>query len=622
MPPGFALLARRGHVRLQLYGTPSPGRLPLIRWHEDGGQIAVIMGRLYYRPDLIQSLNLSTDAPEARDDAALALTCYRRHGRDGLARLEGDFAVVVLDPGQRHAIALRDPMGGYPVYWLASPQAVAIASSLHPLLDCLDDTTPDIGFLGELLTLPFAEIDYYQGTALNGVQRLVPGSTLRLDLARPSAEVRPFWSWPDKIIDPGSDRLEVVAERYGAALRRAVDERLQGTVAAQMSGGMDSTAVALLALDTLGRSGRPLHALSLTYEKLGELGHETPYLESVLDRPGLLPHRIAADDILDFDLFGATPLHDEPYCGLFRAGLDIALTAAAADHGVDTMLTGFGADEMLAAAPFYIADLCRNGRVLAAWREASRWAAAQRCSIWRILRPFAVTPLLPVSLEAGLGPWLRGGYAEGAGENSWTLPSWVLPDFARRGRLRQRLLGHLRRTYRSSRSVVLSEALARIAYTSGDWARTTLAAPHGVLIAHPFRDPRVLALGLGTRLRLRPEPGQQKPVLARAMRDVLPRSILERRSKGHFNALYYAGLTRNLARLEALVRDSPVDTLGLFDKDGLVRDMRRKALGIDGMDRVIRLNNALAIVQWLAQWRTWRAQQLAPGHVIDCPMDA
>ena len=79
---------------------------------------------------------------------------------------------------------------------------------------------------------------------------------------------------------------------------------------------MDSTSVALLARDELSRSGRPLHALSLVYESLSDLDGETPYLEGALNRPGIRPHRIVADDVLDFDLFCDAPLHDEPFTGI------------------------------------------------------------------------------------------------------------------------------------------------------------------------------------------------------------------------------------------------------------------------------------------------------------------
>jgi asparagine synthase (glutamine-hydrolysing) len=226
---------------------------------------------------------------------------------------------------------------------------------------------------------------------------------------------------------------------------------------------------------------------------------------------------------------------------------------------------------------------------------------------------------MPVWAQPGLGPFLRGGYADWPGQNEWTIAPWVLPVFARRGRLQRRARAHIRRTYRSPAGIVRAEALARVRYTTGDWARCTLAAPRGIVVAHPFRDPRVLAFGLGARGRVRPVPGQQKVVLAEAMRDVLPEAILRRRSKVHYNSVYFTGLSRNVPRLEAMVRDSTVDALGLFDKDCLVRCLKQAALGVRAMNGVIGLNNSLAIVKWLSLLPRWLDQPAEPVRVIGGP---
>src|SRR5207245_2293083 len=97
--------------------------------------------------------------------------------------------------------------------------------------------------------------------------------------------------------------------------------------------------------------------------------------------------------------------------------------------------------------------------------------------------------------------------------------------------------------------------------------------------AHPFFDPRVVCLGLGIQASLTPEPGRLKPVLAEAMRGVLPDTIRTRRSKGHFNEVYYLGLSRNLPALEAMIRQAACDDLGVLNKDVLIHSLQKAALG-------------------------------------------
>jgi asparagine synthase (glutamine-hydrolysing) len=610
------VVARGGEVEFQVFEPSRPHRHPLVSHAGNDQMQAILMGRLYYRRELWARLTDATKGRECPDDASLALAAYHAFGLDGIERLEGDFALVLWDRRQGRLVASREAMGGYPVYWLHQGNTVAFATGLRPLVDLLPGNSLNLEFLGELLMLPGAEIDYFDGSVFQGINRLAPGWSISADLRRGAVRQHEFWNWSDRIEDPGADCVEEIAQRYGELLRQAVRERLKGCMAAHCSGGMDSTSVALLAREQLVSQGQSLHALSLVYGTLSNLGGETPYLERALNRPGLVPHRIPADDILDYDAFPNMPLHDEPISGVYRAGLEMALLGKAAEVGADTVFTGLGADEMLATPPYYLADLLKGRRLWSAWSEASRWARAQNCSIWSILRPYGSAPLMPAWAQAGFGPLLRGGYAGWKEQNFWTIAPWVLPDFARAGQLRQRALRHVRRSFHSSGTVVQSEALAQARYAAGDWVRYTLAAPQGIVAAHPFRDLRVMSYGLGIRSRVRPAPGLQKPILAEAMRDVLPDSIRQRRSKTHYNSVYYVGLARNRPYLEALVRASKVDELGLFDKECLLRCLTQAALCIGSPDGAVSLDNSLSIVKWLSLLPRWLAQRPVPSRVI------
>jgi asparagine synthase (glutamine-hydrolysing) len=98
------------------------------------------------------------------------------------------------------------------------------------------------------------------------------------------------------------------------------------------------------------------------------------------------------------------------------------------------------------------------------------------------------------------------------------------------------------------------------------------------------------------------DPSRQKPILADAMRDVLPAKIRERSGKGHFNEVFFTGLARNRPQLEALVERAPVDDLELLDKGALLRCLQQAALGIgSGAQGVDRLSLTLCLLKWLTQ---------------------
>jgi asparagine synthase (glutamine-hydrolysing) len=260
--------------------------------------------------------------------------------------------------------------------------------------------------------------------------------------------------------------------------------------------------------------------------------------------------------------------------------------------------------------PHHLTDLLRRGRLWAAWAEAARWARAENCSAWKFLGPFGLANLLPAWLRAGLGTWWRRGYAGWRRQNEWTIAPWILPDFARRSGLRGRALANIRRTFHACRPVGLSLALRGVREHHGDFNRWYLAAPQGMVLTHPFLDPRVLSLGLGIQSRVRPQPGAQKPILAAALRGILPDRIRKRPGKGHFNEVYYVGLSRNLPGLEALVRQAPVDDLGLFDKAALLDCLQQAALGnAASIHSLTRLNSTLCFLKWVSLQDRGRPRQ-------------
>ena len=619
MQVGFTVLVREGRAEFHFFGRRPGEPRSLVAHAQAGEQYAVLMGRLTYRSELLGALPREAASVDVEDDAALALAAYRAWGADGLARLEGVFALVVWDAAKQLLIGVRDPLGGYPLFRTTSPGVLAFGTCLRPLLDLSPRRSLNLEYLAEFLALPGSSFEELPGDhcAYEGVRRVLPGR--RVEVQAPGGRVREqtHWNWLERRVDPGTDRLEELAPRVEQGLRQAVRQHLRGRVASHLSGGMDSTGVALLARDALRSApGQPpLHAVSAVFDGLGGLDRETPYVESALRQPGIVSHRVRADDLLDYDCFPDPPFHDEPCPGLAGLGTLGALAEAAARAGADTLLTGHGADGLLDLLPFHLADLLRAGRVGAAWAEARAWGRGTNTSAWHFLWRFGLVHLLPAAWRAGLGPLWRGGRAAWDRQGPGTIAPWVYSDFARRHALRERGLAHLREASAPGRPLQLSVALAMLRGAAGDNCRWSVAAPRGMTVIHPFLDPRFVGLCLGIQTRFRQEPGRMKPLLARALRDVLPAEIRDRRRKGHYNAMTHGGLTRNLPVLEALVRRAPVDDLGLFDKDALVRCLQQAALGVGGCQGMIRLDLTLSWLRWYTLQAEWQ-KPMTPAAVL------
>src|SRR5262245_48363682 len=316
MTVGFTVFARHGDAEFHLRDHGHKNRPPLVTQATIPGMRAVLMGRLYYRADLCARLGQAASElrnPAEGSDAALALALYRQCGLEGLERLEGDFALLIWDAAEQRLIGMRDPMGGYPIFHTVRQGTVAASTHMGALLDSLTSRTLNQEYLADYLMSPgFAPQGSADGrTVYQGIQRVLPGSVVAFHPASGKVEQRRYWDWLQRQVDPGTDDVAKLCELFLDGLRSAVRTRLRGRPASHLSGGMDSTGVALIARDCLqGRES--LHALSVVYDRLPGLARERPYVESALEQPGLTPHRINGDEVLDFDRLDTAPLHDEP----------------------------------------------------------------------------------------------------------------------------------------------------------------------------------------------------------------------------------------------------------------------------------------------------------------------
>jgi asparagine synthase (glutamine-hydrolysing) len=552
--------------------------------HRDGGVAVVLLGELHHRADL----HLGPGRP---DDAEAVARVYRRSGRAGLAALEGDFAFVLHDRAAGRVLAVRDPMGGHRLYSERLGDRVVVATDLATLHRVRGRPAAlDLDHLAGYLAAP-SPVNEPAGTStpFRGVQRVPAGAALEVALPALATTTGPLFAPLEALLDADrgrGDTLARAAADYREVLGAAVAERAAGDVACHVSGGLDSSAVLRCAADAAALGRCTLVAgISVVYRELSLLARETPYVEHALGIvPGLRSVRLDGDDLLDFDVFADPPRHDEPYHGLWRLGMDRALTLAAVEAGAQRVLTGIGADEVLDTHPFHLAEDLRRWRPAAAWREARRWAAADLTDPWTVLRTFGLDPLL--ARRRRRVP---------------RVPAWIRPEFARDTALADRIAAQAVPGTASHPVPAVGFALAGVRARTGDPVRWAVAAPAGLVVSHPFLDRRVLREGLRVAATRRPDPATSKPLLRAAMRGSLPDPITARRRKGHFNEVYYRGLLRNRDLLVELVGDPAVADLGILDAGALAAALDRAAVGALGVLETHPLNLALTLARWLLQ---------------------
>jgi asparagine synthase (glutamine-hydrolysing) len=368
------------------------------------GQLRIAAScRIDNREDVLRALPLRF-VPGCCTDAALILTAYQAWGESCVDHLIGDFAFIIWDGDRRSILAARDLSGARQLYYYRDRQRLFLASDRTQILQ--DPTVPlevDEDQLIEYLTPTYHWYSGWDQGLLRGFHALPAGSILRAQQG--NVTVRRFWGWRDRM--PSRRSEQQVIEEYFHTLEEAVRCRLRSRgdrVAIEMSGGLDSPAIAGLASRLANSSGPELHTLSLVFDEFPEVD-ERARIHKVLERYPLSPHFIAADR-----LYGPQCLRPDwaPHSvtdpnELMVPRAAYCLYETALQAGCQVVLTGYMGDSLNNGCDQVYFDLLRRRRLGEALRRLRiDWSRSRKQAVRNLLLhgllPQVPLPLLQASL--------------------------------------------------------------------------------------------------------------------------------------------------------------------------------------------------------------------------------
>jgi len=507
---------------------PAPGR-------SEHGVTVVADARLDNRDELRGLLGLD----EASDDTAILVAAWRRWGADCCPHLLGDFAFAIWDDATGQLFCGRDVVGAKALYyWAPAAGGFAFASQLAGLL-AHPDVRRRLDRQGAAESLLFLRDDTGR-TLFRDVHRLPPGHALTVG-HRPS---RPR-TWVHTEFRPATlavSGLDDWAEHLRDALERAVADRLPagGRVAAHLSGGLDSSAVAGIAASQAAHRESPLVAVSFSAAPGSTIGDEFPVDEqftvAMQERHGLEVHHRQADlvpfpDALRLAAPGMMP---PPYrtstTHQWAAGL-----------GVDVMLSGWGGDE---AASFsgrsHPADLLHRGRLLALVRSLHGRSVR---SLWSR----AVIPNLPDRVVRRLdrGDPIAERFAASIVSEPLAREVGVVEQLRRPRRTRA--------TTRATQLELLGSGhlVERLEEWSADASR------FGIDYRHPLLDQRVVAVALAAPSEAFVHDNTSRWLFRRAIEPYVPAGVAWRPDKkDSWTQQIQAGQPGSTERVQWVVKES------------------------------------------------------------------
>jgi asparagine synthase (glutamine-hydrolysing) len=544
-----------GHNRLSIIDLSSQGHQPMLS--DDGALSLVYNGEIYNFPELRRELEADGAVFRSHSDTELVLRAWQRWGAASLPRLNGMFAFAIWDGANRALHLARDRFGIKPLYLLRTGRTLVFGSEVKAIAAS--------GRL-ERRVDPQALHEYlYYGAALGehslfaGVRKLLPGHRATFD--RDGLTIAPYVSLQDVPEVRGS--VTEIAEELRQRLDRAVHRHLLSDVPVGLflSGGVDSSA--LTAFASRHYAGR-LSTFAVAYDfETGE--GELPKARLVARQFGTDHHelRITAANLPQV-IERLVTCHDEPFGD--AADIPLYLLAEKLRGTIKVVLQGDGGDEMFAGYRRY---------AVLSWE----W-------LWRGIG-LAANPLAGLLPRTPLGYRLRRllgamGNPDPAlrmallltDESLASPPARVLSPAARallaphdpfaRYRSMQERLGHLDPVQRMLH-VDASILLPDIYLEKVD--KSTMA--HALEVRVPFLDNELSAFAMALPSSLKVRHGEKKWILRRALRGILPDSILDAPKTG-FNVPYSRWLREGLRPyLESVLLDRATLASGFYDEAAL-----------------------------------------------------
>ncbi len=597
------------------------------------GLVLAADARVDNRAELMADLHLPPPPRDDTCDAALVLGAHRTWGRAAPEHVLGDFAWACWDGARRRLTCARDPMGVKPLYYCYRPgRLFAFASEIRALLS-LEEVPAHLNEerVADYLLRTFDR----RSTFYRGIERLPAAHVLTLSPAE-GLRLHGYWRLDPEAPEPASDAEHV--EGFRAVFDEAVRCRTRSAfaVGSALSGGLDSSSIAVVARDQLLEEDRgPLPTFSGVFPGLPAralaLIVERAYVDAVLATGGSAAHKIRADRLSPFFDGERMARHMEDAFRVPNLYLHWALYGAAQEQGVRVFLDGIDGDSAVSHGLERLSALARQERWALLRDEidalARRGVSSRAFYLWRQVFP-------QLTALARRGRWLRFARAARAlhrhfGEapgpllkTYWLLP--FVPAPARRAwrtwrghPMEEPLIrsGFARRSsawerrHASQRRSEAAAPTAREAHRRGLLAplfQQTLemadkaSAAFGLEARYPFFDRRLLEYCVALPAEQKLRGGWTRLVLRRALDGRLPPTVARRARKSSLAPNYALRLLHDeRAALEHVLFNDESAVARYADMDAARAAFRRYAA-----DPVRRPDDAFTVysVVMLERW--------------------
>lgn len=477
-------------------------------------------GRLDNREELASRIGVTQ--LQSTPDPVIVLKAYIAFGKSVFADLVGEFALTLWCRRTKSLLFARSSCGARTLYYVIDKNQLTWSSDFAHLVRVtgVDLTVNDDYVIEYMVSQPDTKT-----TALANVQSIPQNCVVEFSNGH-FAQKQELWN-PTCVSTLAYRTDEEYEDHLRDALKEAVRVRLRSkrTIFAELSGGLDSSTIVLMADQVLRSQNRPpddLQTTSCVYER-SKTCDETPYIRAVEEKRGIDTHLVHERD-QDITL----GLNDPEFTGLPNAlhcfpGRYRTVAALMRPYGARLLLTGRGGDHLFWSESDgrpIVADQIRAGHLLRAHGECLRWSHAASIPYFELL----VRGALPLALDSCFP----------GGQKRPTLPAWLHPRFQQRiTSITPSFTGYAgwRGAPSKRAQVFFLEHMFR--YLGAGF----LQEYSDLYVSHPYSHRPLVEFCLGTPVSQFLRDGETRSLMRRAFKDLLPHKTVRRRSKGMIDEL-------------------------------------------------------------------------------------
>jgi len=602
-----------GNARLSIIDLGG-GQQPIS--NEDGTFWIVFNGEIFNYVELREQLLEDGHLLTTDSDTEVIVHLYEQYGPGCVEHLNGQFALAIWDERRERLFLARDRVGIRPLYYARRNGGLVFGSEIKSLL-----AHPDVS--AELDPVALDQIFTYWSplsprTAFRGISTLPPGHWMLVDSG---GQPRIERYWRPEFPAAGSESTQTPDDARDELRELLVDAtrlrlRADVPVGAYLSGGLDSSAItALIHHHTENR----LETFSIAFTD--EAFDESPFQRRMAKHLGTRHHLITCNHADVGRVFPDVMWHTEtPITRTSPAPLFL-LSAMVRDHDFKVVLTGEGADEFLAGY-----NIFKEAKVRRFW-------ARQPESAWRHALLERLYPYIG-SLPGGGAAYLKQFFGQGLQETG-------RPDYSHQ--IRWRNTSRAKRLFSRELAAAVEAGgnesgkpflpeqmlpdgfdqlspLARAQYLEAtiflpDYLLCSqgdrMGMAHSVEGRFPFLDHRVIEFCNKLPPRMKLAGLNEKQLLKRAVSDLLPNDVWQRRKQPYrapIHAAFFPG-GKPLAWVADVLSPHKLREFGYFDGDAtamLLKKLDRfgRLSETDDMALAGLLSTLLVHQRFVADYRT------------------